>query len=135
MGRFILAVIGGLIAWTAIATLVNIGLRLGLPGYAVAEPALAFTLAMMIARLAMAVIASLGAGAVIRTIAPSSRWAPWIMGGLTLAMFLPVHVQLWPRFPVWYHLFFLGTLPLFVALGAHLRGAREASGVVSTVQA
>lgn len=135
MGRIFLAVIGGLIAWTAIATLVNIGLRLGLPGYAAAEPALAFTLVMMIARLAMAAIASLGAGAVIRTIAPASRWAPWIMGGLTLAMFLPVHVQLWARFPVWYHLFFLGTLPLFVALGARLRGTPEASGVVSPVQA
>ena len=131
MWRTLLAVICGLVAWAAIVTLINLGLRLALPGYAAAEPVLAFTLAMMIARLAMAAVTSLAAGAITRSIAPASQLAPWIVGGVMLAAFLPVHIQIWSRLPVWYHLFFLITLPLFVVLGARLRRVRgdEASTV------
>ena len=120
MWRSVLGVVGGLAAWTLIVTLLNIGLRHALPGYAQAEPLLAFTLTMMIARLSMAAITSLAAGAVVGAIAPASRWAPWAVGLIILALFLPVHIQIWPRLPVWYHLFFLVTLVPFVVLGARL---------------
>jgi len=120
MWRSVLGVVGGLAAWTLIVTLLNIGLRHALPGYAQAEPLLAFTLTMMIARLSMAAITSLAAGAVVGAIAPASRWAPWAVGLIILALFLPVHIQIWPRLPVWYHLFFLITLVPFVVLGARL---------------
>jgi hypothetical protein len=40
-----------------------------------------------------------------------------------LALFTPVHIQIWSRLPVWYHLFFLGTLAPLAALGAWCRGA------------
>ncbi len=123
MWRTVLAVVGGLVAWTLIATLINIGLRLVLPGYSQAEPVLAFTLTMKIARLSLAVVASLGAGAVIRSIAPASRAAPWICGFIILALFLPVHISIWPLLPIWYHLFFLVTLVPFVAVGAYGRDA------------
>lgn len=128
MWRTILAVVGGLMAWAVVATLLNIGLRLALPGYSEAEPALAFTLAMKIGRLSLAVAASLAAGAVARSIAPASRAAPWVVGLVTLALFLPVHIQIWERLPVWYHLFFLITLAPLVALGARWRGAVRAAG-------
>ena len=121
MWRSVLGVVGGLAAWTLIVTLLNIGLRHALPGYAQAEPLLAFTLPMMIARLSMAAITSLAAGAVVAAIAPASRWAPWVVGLIILVLFLPVHIQIWPRLPVWYHLFFLVTLVPFVVLGAQLR--------------
>jgi hypothetical protein len=121
MWRTILGVIGGLMAWAAIATLLDIGLRHALPGYAQAEPALAFTLPMEIGRLSLAVLASLGTGVTVRAIAPASKRAPWITGLLILALFLPVHIQIWSRLPVWYHLFFLSTLAPLVALGAQLR--------------
>lgn len=120
MWRSVLGVVGGLAAWTLIVTLLNIGLRHALPGYAQAEPLLAFTLPMMIARLSMAAITSLAAGAVVAAIAPASRWAPWVVGLIILVLFLPVHIQIWPRLPVWYHLFFLVTLVPFVVLGARL---------------
>ena len=135
MWRTLLAVICGLVAWAVVVTLINLGLRLALPGYTAAEPLLAFTLGMMIARLAMAAITSVAAGAVTRSIAPASRWAPWIVGGVMTAAFLPVHIQIWSRLPVWYHLFFLGTLPLFVVLGARLRGPGTARSETSTAQA
>jgi hypothetical protein len=39
------------------------------------------------------------------------------LGAVLLAAFIPVHIQLWAKFPVWYHLVFLGTLVPLVALG------------------
>ena len=53
-------------------------------------------------------------------IAPSRKWAPWLVGLIILAMFLPVHVKLWDKFPLWYHLAFLVPLAPLVALGASL---------------
>ena len=125
MWRTVGSVVAGLVAWAVIATVFNFGLRVLLPGYHAAEPTLQFTLAMKIGRLAMAALASIGAGAVVRAVAPASRVAPWIAGVLVLAMFVPIHVQIWSKLPVWYHLSFLLTIvPLFL-LGASLRsGAR-----------
>jgi len=96
-------------------------LRLALAGYAAAEPKLTFTLGMMWARLLMAAVTSLIAGAVLGAIAPASKRTPWVLGLVLLAAFLPVHVGLWHAFPVWYHLTFLVTLAPLVAVGAWLR--------------
>lgn len=120
MWRTVLSILCGLVAWTLIATLINFGLRWWLPGYAEAEPAMAFTLGMKIARLSLAALASLGAGAVVRMVDPDSRAAPWVAGAILLAMFVPVHIQLWDKFPAWYHLTFLISLAPLTALGALL---------------
>ena len=124
MKRSILAVIAGLIVWILVASLLNRGLRLLLVGYAAAEPKMAFTLSMMAARLTLAVIASLAAGAVAGAIAPSSRRTPWGLGAILLAAFLPEHVMIWHVFPVWYHLTFLVTLVPLIVLGARVTQAR-----------
>jgi hypothetical protein len=63
MTRSILAVVAGLVAWMVVATLLNFGLRAGLAGYTQAEPILAFTLGMKVARLILGALASLAAGA------------------------------------------------------------------------
>ena len=118
MWRTILSIVAGLVVWGLVATLLNFGLRLWLPGYAEAEPAMAFTLVMKVARLLLAAFSGLAAGAMVRAVAPASRAAPWVVGLILLALFLPIHVQLWTKFPVWYHLTFLLTLAPLVALGA-----------------
>ena len=118
MWRTILSIVAGLVAWGLVATLLNFGLRLWLSGYAEAEPAMAFTLVMMFARLSLAALSCLAAGAAVRVIAPASQAAPWVVGLILLAVFVPVHVQLWTKFPVWYHLTFLLTLAPLVAAGA-----------------
>ena len=118
MKRSILAVVAGLAVWMLVATLLNFGLRAGISGYAQAEPALAFTLDMKIARLILGALASLAAGAAAGLIAPSKTAPRWVLGGVILAFFIPVHIQLWAKFPVWYHLVFLGTLLPLVMLGA-----------------
>lgn len=120
MWRTVASIVAGLAAWAVIVTLLNFGLRIGLPGYHAAEATLQFTMAMKVGRLTEAALASLAAGAVIGWIAPEKKWAPWVVGLLILAIFVPVHVGLWSKFPVWYHLAFLVPLAPLVALGAIL---------------
>jgi len=126
MKRSIVALITGLVLWGLVATLLNRGLRAGLAGYALAEPTLTFTREMKIARLILGALASLAAGAATGLIAPARRSLPWVLGAIILAAFIPAHVHLWPKFPVWYHLVFLGTLVPLVALGAALSRSRSA---------
>jgi len=122
MKRTILACLAGLVTWAVVVTVINRVLRLTLANYTAAEHTLQFTLEMKFARLAMAIVTSLAAGAVTRWIAPASRWAPLIVGSVVLAMFVPVHINLRSRFPVWYHLTFLLTIIPAVLVGALLPG-------------
>jgi peptidoglycan/LPS O-acetylase OafA/YrhL len=124
MKRLIFAFVAGLVLWGVVATLLNFGLRAGIPGYALAEPTLTFTLGMKVARLILGALASLAAGAAMGWIAPSRKGVPWVVGAIILALFIPVHIQLWAKFPVWYHLVFLGTLVPLVALGAAFTRSR-----------
>ena len=120
MWRTVASIVAGLVGWAVIVTLLNFGLRAGLPGYHAAEATLQFNMAMKVGRLTEAALASLATGAVIGWIAPAKKWAPWVVGLLILTIFLPVHVSLWSKFPVWYHLAFLVPLAPLVALGARL---------------
>jgi len=120
MKRAILAFVAAFLAWVVVVSLIDRGLRLFLDGYALAEPDMAFTLGMMAARLVMAAVTSLIAGAVAAAIAPADTRVPWLLGALLLVLFLPSHAMLWSRFPVWYHLTFLLTLVPLVVLGSRL---------------
>jgi hypothetical protein len=132
MKRSIFGFIVGLAVWVLAASLLNRSLRFGLEGYAAAEPQMTFTHAMMAARLALGALASLAAGAVTRAVAPSSTRVLWVLGAVLLAAFIPVHVQLWTKFPVWYHLVFLGTLVPLVVLGGMF--TRNRSRIQTSVQ-
>jgi len=44
-----------------------------------------------------------------------------IVGIIVLAMFLPVHIAIWSKFPAWYHLTFLLTIIPAVLAGALLQ--------------
>lgn len=125
MWRAVGCIVAGLLAWAVVVTLLNFGLRAAIPDYHAAEATLQFTLAMKIGRLAEAALASVAAGAIIGLISPSKKWAPWAAGLILLAMFLPEHVKLWTRFPVWYHLSFLVPLAPLFAVGSFL--ARSSS--------
>lgn len=121
----LLGFIAGLVMWAVVATLLNFGLRAGIAGYHAAEPTMNFTLGMKIARLILGALSSLAAGAVTALVAPFSRKLPWVLGIVILALFIPSHIYLWAKFPVWYHLVFLGTLVPLVAIGGSMaRGSR-----------
>jgi hypothetical protein len=119
MLRPIGGVVAGIVAWIVIVTVLNLGLRYGLPGYAAVEKAMNFTFAMMIARLSISAVSSLASGYVAGWISKGG-WAPWISGMFLLAMFLPEHYSIWSRFPIWYHLTFLISLPLLSVVGGTL---------------
>jgi peptidoglycan/LPS O-acetylase OafA/YrhL len=125
MKRSVLALLAGLALWVVVASLLNRGLRVRFTGYAAAEPMMAFTLGMKVARLLVGALASLAAGAATGMIARSKTGLPWVLGAILLVAFVPVHIQLWAKFPVWYHLVFLGTLVPLVALGAALIRTRS----------
>jgi hypothetical protein len=120
-GRSIFRLIGGtvagLVAWFAVVTVLNLGLRHSWPAYAAVEKAMTFTLSMMLARLGESALSSLASGAVAALVA-RDRKAALFSGLVLLAMFLPVHYSLWHKFPVWYHLTFLVSLVVLSAFGA-----------------
>ena len=124
MKRSVLALLVGLALWVLVVSLLNRGLRAGITGYAAAEPTMSFTLGMKVGRLIIGAVASLAAGAATGMMARSKTGLPWVLGGILLLAFVPVHIGLWTRFPVWYHLTFLGTLVPLVALGARLTRSR-----------
>jgi len=120
MKRSILACLAGLLTWFVVVTVINRVLRFSLPNYTAAEHTLQFTLGMKWARLLMAIVTSLVAGAVTRWISPSSLWTALVVGSVVLAMFAPWHIANWSRFPAWYHLTFLMTIIPAVLVGALL---------------
>ena len=124
MKRSILACLAGLLTWLVVVSLINRLLRLGLPDYTAAEHTLQFTLTMKWARLVMAIATSIAAGAVTGWVS-RNRWAPWFVGLVVLAMFLPAHIALWSRFPLWYHLTFLLTIVPAVLMGALLTARKK----------
>ena len=119
MIRSILAVIVAVIVWFLVATLGNLILRLAIPGYSAVEVSMNFTLTMMICRLVLGLVSSLGAGFVCATIS-RNRIAPKVAAAFMVILFLPIHYQLWDKFPIWYHLFFLITLAPAMLIGAGL---------------
>lgn len=128
MSRRIVAVLAGVLVWLLVATIVNRLLRMGLAGYAAAEPAMAFTLTMQWWRLAMGALSSVVAGYATARLAgaqqaggaPRASAAATILAVVLLVFFLPVHYTLWTKFPAWYHLLFLASLPALTMLGARL---------------
>ena len=131
MWRSIGAFIAGFVTWVAIASLAFFLMRILWPEYAVAEPLWAFTLPMQLSRLLLGVVSSIGAGYVVGLIAGRHSPAPWILGVVLLAIFTPFHIQLWDKFPVWYHLFFLIPLVPLVGLSARLIPQRQARVVAA----
>jgi uncharacterized protein (DUF983 family) len=45
---------------------------------------------------------------------------PLITGIVLLAIFIPVHMNIWEHFPLWYHLTFLPSLPILSVVGGRL---------------
>ena len=115
-----LGVIAGLAAWVTIVTAAGFVMRGAWPAYASVADAMTFTLPMMIARLTIGAFATLAMGCTTAAIARRSTVPAVLAGVLLLLAFIPVHVTIWEKFPIWYHLtFLLSLIPLTLA-GAKL---------------
>jgi hypothetical protein len=125
MAKKILGVVAGLAAWIAVATAAGAIMRLSWPAYASVADEMIFTLPMLVARLSIGALATLAAGLVTTVIAPRSVLARLMPGMLLLIAFIPVHVSLWDKFPVWYHLTFLLSLVPLTYLGGTIAAAER----------
>ena len=120
MARNIVGVIAGLAVWIVIAGIAGVTMRSAWPEYASVADTMRFTLPMMFARLAIGALATLGAGWVIAVIARRAARASVTAGLLLLVAFVPQHIMLWEKFPVWYHLVFLVSLVPLAYLGGQV---------------
>ena len=117
MAKGILGVVAGLAVWVVIAAVAGVIMRASWPAYASVASAMTFSLPMMIARLSVGALATVAMGFATAVVARSVivRLSP---GVLLLVLFIPEHLMLWDKFPVWYHLTFLASLvPLTYAGG------------------
>ena len=124
MARKALGVIAGLAVWIGGATVAGVIMRAAWPAYASVADAMTFTLPMMIARLGIGAVATVAAGWVAATITRRSTLATLLPGVVLLAGFIPQHVALWEKFPIWYHLTFLLSLIPLAFVGGKLEAMR-----------
>jgi hypothetical protein len=118
MWRSILGVVAGLIAWTILVVAGNFAMRAAWPAYAAAEPSMSFDVSMMIARLSLSSVSLIVAAWVAQRVARPFRYAAIAFGAVMLLAFIPIHINLWPKFPIWYHLYFLSSLLVLPQLTA-----------------
>ena len=131
MARNFIGVVTGLAVWVAIAFVAGLIMRETWPAYASVADAMTFTLSMMIVRLSIGALATVSMGFVTASITPSAV-ARLIPGLILLIVFIPEHVTLWDKFPIWYHLWFLLSLVPLTYLGNSIsRGAMSQRSVVS----
>lgn len=119
--RIILGVIVGLAVWAVVVTACDIAMRKLWIDYALVEKSLVFTLPMKIMRLLESGVSSVVSGFAVALVAKERIKSPLATGLLILAMFLPSHISIWHKFPVWYHLTFFASLPLLSLVGGLLR--------------
>ena len=106
-----------IVTFVAIGTIGFIVMRLTWPTYAAVEKAMTFDTPMMATRLAVAAIGSLIGAYLAGVTVRDARVTPLVGGLVLLAIFVPVHMQMWDKFPLWYHATFLTSLPLLALIG------------------
>jgi hypothetical protein len=134
----VVAVIAGLAVWVIVTTTAGAIMRAAWPDYAAVADAMTFTLPMMLARLSIGGLATLAAGWVAAVVSRRSALASAMTGLTLLVLFIPQHMMLWARFPVWYHLSFLLSLVPLTYLGGRLAtgwlSVRSLNGTVRSMR-
>lgn len=115
--RIPLGAVINVVTFVAIGTIGFILMRLTWPAYAAVEKAMTFDTSMLATRLAIAATASLIGAYLAGLTTRDARVTPLIGGLILLVLFIPVHIQLWDKFPLWYHATFLTSLPLLAYIG------------------
>jgi hypothetical protein len=110
MANGIRAVVTGLVVWVVITVVAGLIMRGVWAEYAAVADAMTFTLPMMLVRLSIGAVATLAAGFATALVAWRATPAVLATGVILLGLFIPQHVMLWDKFPIWYHLTFLLSL-------------------------
>ena len=125
--RIVLGLLVGLVVWFVVATVGNFVIRSWVPGYVEAEPAMRFTLPMLLARLGLSAVSSVAAGLACGALLRPVPVAVGLFAALLVVFFIPVHYSLWAQFPLWYHVVFLASLAPLALLGAKLALSRSSN--------
>ena len=119
--RFIAGLLAGCASAVGIAFLGIALLRAAWPEYAEAEPDRAYSLVMLLARLSVAAILTIGAACVATLVAGDDGRAAVFLGAFFVAVSLPSHFHyVWDDYPVWYHFVYLLSLVPIAWLGSRL---------------
>ena len=124
--RIIVGIFIQLVSWVAIAMTLFIAVQIGWPAFAEANhtfnttEVVTFDQAMMITRLALAGVASVIAAWIAALTLRDNRIVPVVGGLVMLVFFIPNHIHLWDKFPIWYHLTFLTSLPVLAFIGGKM---------------
>lgn len=118
--RITLGALASVVVWLIVVTACDIVIRKLWPEYAQVEKSLVFTLPMMIMRLSESAACSVLSGFVAALVAKERIKSSLAAGVVLLALFLPVHISIWSKFPPWYHLVFLTSLPVLSLAGGFL---------------
>ena len=110
MANGIRAVVTGLVVWVVITIVAGPIMRGAWSEYAAVADAMTFTLPMMLARLSIGGLATIAAGYATALVAWRATPAILATGVILLGLFIPQHVMLWDKYPIWYHLTFLLSL-------------------------
>ena len=127
MGKQIFGVVAGLIVWFALAVVAGVLLRSFWPEYVAVSGDMSFTLPMKLMRLSIGALMTFAAGAMTAFIG-GSGWTAVVTGALLLLIFIPVHISLWDKFPIWYHLTFLMSLVPLAVVGGRIAGWGRSPG-------
>jgi hypothetical protein len=133
MLKAILGVVAGLVVFMIVVTIAGPILRVTWPAYVSVAATFQFTLPMLLTRLSIGAVATLAAGLVTALIARRSLRPALATGVVLLAGFLPQHIMIWAKFPVWYHLTFLLSLLPLTWLGGWVVQRRQAPAVGGVV--
>ncbi len=110
------ALAAGVAAALLIALAATLVARSLWPAYAAAAPHKSYTLVMLIARLSVGALGTAVAARATTIIARDGGAAAWWLGGLFLALSLPLHLIGWADYPAWYHLIYLSYLVPIAAI-------------------
>lgn len=132
MGLVIRVVVGAaieFISWFAVTIIVGGGAGMAWPAFGAANRAfnatqtMLFDDQMLMMRLAISAVASLVAAWIAGLTVRDNRIAPLVGGLVLLVFFVPVHLSIWDKFPLWYHVTFLTSLPVLAYIGGRLAPA------------
>ena len=118
--RAVGAIVGGVLAWKAVAEPATLLGRLVWPAYATVETQRVFTLDMYLTRLTVGALATIIFGAVVAWIARGERVTIYVIIAAWLFYSVVDHYIVWDQFPVWYHLLYLAYVAPLALLGAKL---------------
>jgi hypothetical protein len=116
MLRRVVAIAVGLAVWLCVVLLASPIVRAVWPDYVRVAAGMNFTLGMKLLRLAIGAVATIAAGWATALVVRGPAIAIGT-GVVLLVFFIPEHISLWTKFPLWYHLTFLLSLVPLCVLG------------------